>query len=115
MSHTTAAADVPLAFDAPSEIHDNELFEPAPTAAKITDGAAAALAAAVAQPPVALSPVAAFWAAAPPPVWGQPKGAPAADDVVTPPSPAQQLTLVCTDHDVPGMPASLPNCCIRSQ
>jgi hypothetical protein len=109
MSRTAAAANVPLVFNTPSKMHQNELFEPAPTVSEAADGAVMSPAATATQQAVALSPEAARWAAMPPPVWGEPKAAPAADDVVLPPSPTQQL-MVCVVHVVVPQHSS----CIRS-
>lgn len=107
-------------------MRDNELFEWQPVdsasqksgdspaaAAEAAAGAAAVkppeepVASAFAQPAGALSPMAAFWAVMPPPVWSFPKAAPTADDdeVVAPP-PDQPPSVCIIRHP----PCPLPPC-----
>ena len=119
-----ASPDIPTSghyaqYSAAGGLHDNELFEPGPNT---TDGGPTAPAAAAPQPAGALSPMAMFWAAMPPPVWGDPKPAPAADeDALLPPPDLQPL--VCVHHvlcgcvDCPWLsltnPPNVLNACTR--
>jgi hypothetical protein len=80
-------------------LHDNDLFEPEPAIAHAA-GNTTTSAAPTAPQTAGLSPMAAFWAAMPAPVWGEPKPAPPSDDDALPP-PSNLQPLVCMNGVYP--------------